>query len=240
MFDTRSGFWLMASIVHHRACSPPAPSSCSPPTSELTYDNFAAAIGFPMAVILPMIAILVGHQRVEPAQRADHVHPGAAPRPGDRRQGDRRRRRRRRRRCSSRSAIGALGNLVGSAIAGVDPVWDITRRPTLALDRARQRARAADRLHARRADPQLRRRDRGATSSTRCVLPDAGHAARREPGVVRATCSRGSTSTTRRARCSTGDLTGERVGPPRRSTGLIWLVVPLAVGLVLVLRSEVK
>ena len=86
MFDTRSGFWLMASIAITALLATGAVILLAP-DSELTYDTFAAAIGFPMAVILPMIAILVGHQRVEPAQRADDVHAGPAPRPGDRGQG---------------------------------------------------------------------------------------------------------------------------------------------------------
>ena len=71
-----------------------------------------------------------GHPRgdlgVEPAQRADHLHAGAAPRPGGRRQG----------RSPPRSspsvsmalafAIGAVGTVVGSAVHGTDVVWDIS------------------------------------------------------------------------------------------------------------------
>ena len=58
MFDTRSGFWLMASIgitaaARHRRGDPVRPRRRARPTT-----TFAAAIGFPMAVILPMIAIL--------------------------------------------------------------------------------------------------------------------------------------------------------------------------------------
>ena len=57
MFDTRSGFWLMASIVITGVLATAAVIVFAP-DDELTYDNFAAAIGFPMTVILPMIAIL--------------------------------------------------------------------------------------------------------------------------------------------------------------------------------------
>ena len=60
-----------------------ARSSPSPPSSDLTYDSFAGAIGVPMTILLPVVAILVGHRGVEPAGRADDVHPGAPPRPGD-------------------------------------------------------------------------------------------------------------------------------------------------------------
>ena len=117
MFDTRSGFWMMMSIAITATLATGAVILWAP-DSELTYDTFAAAIGFPMSVILPMVAILSVTSEWTPAQRAEHVHAGPAPRPGDRGQG-------RRRRASSASAsmivamaIGALGNIVGTAITG--------------------------------------------------------------------------------------------------------------------------
>ena len=55
MFDTRSGFWLMASIAITAVLATVAVILFAP-DDELTYSTFAAAIGFPMAVILPMIA----------------------------------------------------------------------------------------------------------------------------------------------------------------------------------------
>ena len=57
MFDTRSGFWLMASILITSVLATGAVILWAP-DSELTYSTFATAIGFPMAVILPMIAVL--------------------------------------------------------------------------------------------------------------------------------------------------------------------------------------
>ena len=75
MFDTRSGFWLMASIAitarpgHRRRHRVRAGRASSPTTPS------PRPSAFPMTVILPMIAILVGHQRVEPAQRADARSP---------------------------------------------------------------------------------------------------------------------------------------------------------------------
>ena len=57
MFDTRSGFWLMASIVITSVLATAAIIVFAP-DDQLTYDNFAAAIGAPMTVILPMIGIL--------------------------------------------------------------------------------------------------------------------------------------------------------------------------------------
>lgn len=123
-FDTRAGFWLTASIGILAVLATTA-SILFAPDDELTYSTFATAIGFPMAVILPMIAILsvtgewsqrsglttftlVPHrQRVIAAKAVVSVGIGAVS-------------------VLLAFAIGALGNVVGSAIAGVDTVWDAT------------------------------------------------------------------------------------------------------------------
>jgi ABC-2 type transport system permease protein len=57
VFDTRSGSWLMASIVVAVLLSTVA-TILFAPDADLTYFAFAKAIGLPMTVILPMIAIL--------------------------------------------------------------------------------------------------------------------------------------------------------------------------------------
>ena len=57
MFDTRSGFWLLASIGIASVLATGAVILFAPDDAQ-NYDTFASAIGFPMAVILPMIAIL--------------------------------------------------------------------------------------------------------------------------------------------------------------------------------------
>ena len=57
MFDTRSGFWLMASIVITSVLATAALIVFAP-DDALTFGNFAAAIGAPMTVILPMIGVL--------------------------------------------------------------------------------------------------------------------------------------------------------------------------------------
>ena len=57
MFDTRSGFWMMASIVITAVVATGAVIIFAP-DSAITYDSFAAAIGVPMTIILPMVAIL--------------------------------------------------------------------------------------------------------------------------------------------------------------------------------------
>ena len=57
MFDTRSGFWLMASILITSVLATAAIIVFAPDDQQ-TYDNFAAAVGIPMTVILPIIGLL--------------------------------------------------------------------------------------------------------------------------------------------------------------------------------------
>ena len=122
MFDTRSGFWLMASVAISALLATGAVILWAP-DKDLTYDTFAAAIGFPMSVILPMVAVLavtsewtqrsglstftlVPHRgRVIAAKAAATVIVGVAS-------------------MIVAMAIGALGNIVGTAITGTPRVWD--------------------------------------------------------------------------------------------------------------------
>jgi hypothetical protein len=124
MFNTRAGFWLMVSIAAS-ALIATASVIVFAPDSAQTYDNFGAAIGIPMALLLPVMAILsvtsewsqrsglttftlVPHRgRVIWAKLVVSVVLGAVS-------------------FGVALAIGALGNLVGSGIAGVDTVWDIS------------------------------------------------------------------------------------------------------------------
>jgi hypothetical protein len=91
----------------------------------MTYSAFATAVGFPMTVVLPIIAILsvtsewsqrsglttftlVPHRgRVIAAKAIACVGVALAAVP-------------------LAFAIGAVGNIVGTSIAGIDPVWDVT------------------------------------------------------------------------------------------------------------------
>src|SRR4051812_6833563 len=57
MFDTRSGFWLIASIAITGLIATIATIAFAP-DKDLTYYNFAKAVGFPITVILPMVALL--------------------------------------------------------------------------------------------------------------------------------------------------------------------------------------
>ena len=124
MFDTRSGFWLMASIVIAALLSTVA-TILFAPDADLTYYTFAKAIGFPMTVILPIIAILsitgewtqrsglttftlVPHRnRVILAKVIASVTVGVAS-------------------MLVALVIGVAGNVVGTAITGTDLVWDVS------------------------------------------------------------------------------------------------------------------
>ena len=122
MFDTRSGFWLMASIVIASVLATAAIIVFAPDDQQ-TYDNFAAAIGAPMTIILPMIGILAVTS--EWSQRSGLTTFTLVPRRG---------------RVMLAKAVaawlvalgatavaflvGSLGNLVGAPLAGIAPVWD--------------------------------------------------------------------------------------------------------------------
>jgi ABC-2 type transport system permease protein len=123
MFNTRSGFWLMASIGI-AAVLATAATILFAPNDELTQGSFSGAIGFPMAVILPMVAIL--SVTSEWTQRSGLTTFTLVPH--------------RHRVINAKIlatlviavasmvlalAVGALGNIAGSAIAGVDTVWDL-------------------------------------------------------------------------------------------------------------------
>jgi hypothetical protein len=124
MFDTRSGYWLMMSVVIAAVLASVA-TLLFAPDDELTYGSFAGAIGVPMTIILPMIAILsvtsewsqrsglttftlVPHRgRVITAKLAATLLVGVTS-------------------IAIAFGVGAFGNVVGSAIAGVDTSWDIS------------------------------------------------------------------------------------------------------------------
>ena len=124
MFDTRSGFWLMASIAITAVLATGAVILFAP-DADLTYETFATAIGFPIAVILPMVAILsvtgewsqrtglttftlVPHrERVITAKLLVAVGVGVVS-------------------MVVAGVIGALGNVLGTAITGTDTIWNVS------------------------------------------------------------------------------------------------------------------
>jgi len=124
MFNTRSGFWMLVSIGVLSVMATGAVLLFAP-DSEIAYENFAAAIGFPMSVILPMIAIL--GVTSEWSQRSGLTTFTLVPSRG--------------RVIGAKalatfvvgvvsmavaSAVGAVGNLLGSLIMGLDTVWDVS------------------------------------------------------------------------------------------------------------------
>jgi ABC-2 type transport system permease protein len=133
MFTTRSGFWMLVSIG---VLTPISAGSVVvfAPDSDVTYESFTRASGFPLSVILPMIAILAVTS--EWSQRSGLTTFTLVPHRG--------------RVIGAKAiatllvglgsvalafAVGALGNVAGSAVAGVDAVWDVslTMAPQMVL-----------------------------------------------------------------------------------------------------------
>jgi ABC-2 type transport system permease protein len=123
MFDTRSGFWLLASIGILSVLATAAVIAFAPDEAQ-TFDTYATAIGFPMAVILPMIAIL--SVTGEWSQRSGLTTFTLVPSRG--------------RVIAAKAVcavgvgvvsmfvalgIGSLGNVVGTAISGAPTTWDL-------------------------------------------------------------------------------------------------------------------
>ncbi len=124
MFDTRSGFWLIASIAITSVLATGGVILWSS-DEGLTYSTFATAIRFPVVIILPLIAILavtsewsqrtglttftiVPHRsRIITAKAVSSVLIAIAA-------------------MVLAFAVGALGNLLGAAIRGVPLVWDVS------------------------------------------------------------------------------------------------------------------
>ena len=124
MFNTRSGFWMLVSIG---VLTPIAAGSVLifAPDRDVTYESFARASGFPMSVILPMIAILAVTN--EWSQRSGLTTFTLVPSRG--------------RVIGAKAiatllvglgsvalafAVGSLANVAGAALAGVDTVWNIS------------------------------------------------------------------------------------------------------------------
>ena len=124
MFDTRAGFWLMASVGIVAVLATAAVILWAP-DEAIDQETFSSAIGFPLAVILPVIGLL--SVTSEYSQRTGLTTYTLVPWRG--------------RVITAKVlvilgigvasmalslAVGALGNLVGSAITGLDATWDIS------------------------------------------------------------------------------------------------------------------
>ena len=232
--DTRAGFWLLASIGIAAVLATTAVILWAP-QEELTFATFGAAIGFPMAVILPMIAIL--SVTSEWSQRSGLTSFTLVPHRG--------------RVIAAKAlvalatavvsmviafAIGAVGNVVGTAIAGTEVVWDMGLDDYLYITGANSLGLMMGFMLG-----VLIRSSAGAIVAYfvySLVLPPLAEllAATQtwfedlRPWVDFSYTQNG---------LFEGGFTGEQWANLAVSGGL-WLVAPLAVGLVLLLRSEVK
>jgi ABC-type Na+ efflux pump permease subunit len=124
MFNTRSGFWMIASLAITGLIATIATIAFAP-DADLTYYNFAKAVGFPITVILPMVALLAitsewsqrsglttftyvpSRRRVVGAKTLSAVIVAIAS-------------------MLFAFVIGAVGNVVGSTVAGTSTVWDLS------------------------------------------------------------------------------------------------------------------
>ncbi|MDZ5622971.1 ABC transporter permease [Nocardioides bizhenqiangii] len=123
MFDTRSGFWLMASIVIASAIATVLTVILGD-RDALTFDSFAASVGSPMSILLPIIGVLAvtsewsqrtalttftlvpSRRRVIGAKLVNVLVIGAVS-------------------MLIALGVGAIGNLASAAMTGNDAVWDI-------------------------------------------------------------------------------------------------------------------
>jgi ABC-type transport system involved in multi-copper enzyme maturation permease subunit len=124
MFDTRSGFWLMASVLILSVVATGA-TIIFADRSDLDFEAFASAVGIPMSILLPMIGVLSvtsewsqrtalttftlvpGRGRVIAAKLLNVLAIGALSM------------------CVA-AVVGAIGNLAVSAIVDQDAVWNIS------------------------------------------------------------------------------------------------------------------
>ncbi|MCW2762553.1 MAG: transporter permease [Marmoricola sp.] len=124
MFNTRSGFWLIASIAISAVLATGGVILWAA-DDQLTYSTFATAIRFPVVIILPLIAILavtsewsqrtglttftlIPHRsRIITAKAISSVLIAIAA-------------------MVLTFAVGALGNLLSAAVTGNSLVWNVT------------------------------------------------------------------------------------------------------------------
>jgi ABC-2 type transport system permease protein len=234
IFDTRSGFWLTAGIGISALLATAAVILFAP-DGDLTYDSFSAAIGIPMVVLLPIMAILLvtsewsqrsglttftlvpNRSRVIMAKMTVAVLVGAVS-------------------IVVALGIGAVGNVVGSAIAGVDPVWDVSLNQALSIVLANVLGLLTGFMLA-----VLIRNSAGAIVAyfvygfvlvgVTALLAETQEWFRDLQPWVDFNYAQGA--------LFEGSLTGEQWAN-LGVTGVLWLVIPLTVGLALIRRSEVK
>lgn len=128
LFDTRSGLWLMVAAAAAAVIATIAVIAFAP-DNALTFETFGAAIGIPMTVVLPVLAImsvssefsqrtaLATFTLVPSRLRLIVVKFGVVLAVGVAS-------------ILSAVAVGAIGNLVGATIRGIDPVWNMSLEST--------------------------------------------------------------------------------------------------------------
>jgi ABC-2 type transport system permease protein len=234
MFDTRSGFWLMASIGI-LALLATVGVILFAHDKDLGYGTFAAAVGFPMTILLPVVAVLA--VTGEWSQRTGLITFTLVPHRGQ---------------VIWAKAIasvlvgvlsmvlaftiGALGNLVGSAIAGVPTRWNMTVTAVLLIVLANVIGLLIGFMLG-----VLIRNSAGALVAYfvySFVLP----------GIFAVLANTQHWFAQLRPWIDVNQAQGQLFDAPVSSqdwahlgvSGLLWFVLPLAVGLWTVLRSEVK
>jgi hypothetical protein len=234
MLDTRSGFWTVSSIGIVSALTTGAVILWGD-AADLTYRTFTSAIGVPMSLILPIIAILsvtaewsqrsglttftlVPHRsRIIVGKLLAAVTVALVATP-------------------VAFAIGAVGNVVGSNIAGVPTVWDLDTSTFVTTELANVLGMLVGFMLG-----VLVRSSPGALVAYfvyQFLLPTLALIlaaqqdwfGRLQPWVD---------FDFAQSALYEGPLTSQQWAH-LAVTGLIWLVVPLAVGLRLVVRTEVK
>ena len=205
------------------------------PSGDQTYDSFAAAIGMPMIILLPIMAILLvtsewsqrsglttftlvpNRSKVVMAKMTVAVLVGALS-------------------IVVALGIGAVGNIVGSSIAGVDTVWDITLNQALTIILANVLGLLIGFMLG-----VLIRNSAGAIVAyfiygfvlaglTMLLANSQQWFADLQPWVD---------FNYAQAELFDGNLTGEEWAQLGVS-GVLWILVPLTIGLAMIRRSEVK
>jgi ABC-2 type transport system permease protein len=234
LFNTRSGFWLTAGIGISAVLATAAVILFASDADQ-TYDSFGAAIGMPMVIILPIMAVLSvtsewsqrsglttftlipNRSRVILAKMVVAIAVGAVS-------------------IMVALGIGALGNVLGSAIAGVDTVWDIPLSQMLTLVLANVLSLLIGFMLG-----VLIRNSAGAIVAyfvygfvlaglTMLLANSQQWFADLQPWID---------FNYAQGALFEGNLTGEQWAN-LGVAGVIWLVIPLALGLTLIRRSEVK
>lgn len=234
MFDTRAGFWLMVGIAIISVVATSA-TVIFAPRSELTYESFATAIGAPMSILLPIVAILA--VTGEWSQRSGLTTFTLIPHRG---------------RVIAAKAIsilgvavvsmvlaaviGAAGNLIGTSIAGVDTSWNVSLDEFGLIVLANVLGMAMGFMLA-----VLMRNSAGAIVgyfAYTALIPtiSSALASTQDWWQVNGPWFDFSYASSRLYQDSMTSEHWAQLGV----AGLFWLLIPLAIGLRLVLRSEVK